>query len=156
MKLKIVSVRHKFPLPRWEGLGEELLCRTHHVKIIFWVVIFFFLLSSTPSSLFAQQEILQKETEQIDFAQGLLARGLYEMSVSEYQKFIAAYPQSFYLEEANLAIGECYFLAQNFPKGIEAFNHFKELYPNSERLPTALLRLGQMYIQQKQYLQGLP
>ncbi len=114
------------------------------------------LLSPLPLSCdICAQEIPQKEIEQLDFAQGLLARGLYDMAISEYQKFIAAYPQSTYLDEANSAIGECYFLSQDFPQAIDAFNHFKELYPNSPRFPTALLRLGQSYIQQKKYDEAL-
>ena len=123
-------------------------------KFTFLTVVLLSSFSLGPLSSCAE-EIPKKETEQLDFAQGLLARGLYDLSVSEYQKFIAAYPQSPYVEEANLAVGECYFLAQNFPKGIEAFNHFKELYPNSERFPTALLRLGQIYIQQAKFDEAL-
>src|SRR5437660_143824 len=88
----------------------------------------------TPAFVPAADDVPQNETEQLDFAQGLLARGLYTMAVAEYQKFIAEYPQSTYLEEANLAIGESYFLAQDFPNAVTAFNHFKELYPNGANL----------------------
>lgn len=101
------------------------------------------------------QEISKKETEQLDFAQGLLSRGLYDMAVGEYQKFISSYPQSVYLPEANLAIGECYFLAQDFPRALEAFVQFKERFPQSEKIPAAILRLGQIYIQQNQFDEAL-
>ncbi len=92
-----------------------------------------------------------KETEQMDFAQGLLARGMYDMATAEYQKFIVAFPQSPYIEEANLAVGESLFLAQKTPDALAALNAFKQAYPASPRMSTVLLRLGQVYIQQKQY-----
>ncbi len=97
------------------------------------------------------QSVPEKETEDLDFAQGLLSRGLYDMAANEYQKFIANHPQSTYLQEANLAVGECYFLLQDNAKAIDAFNHFKQLYPNSEKTPTATLRLGQIYIEQGRF-----
>lgn len=96
-----------------------------------------------------------EETEQMDFAHGLLERGLYDMASAEYQKFITAHPGSAYIQEAVLAIGESYFLAKDFPKAIEAFNQFKRQYPDSDKYPSALLRLGQVYISQKNFDEAL-
>lgn len=96
-----------------------------------------------------------EETEQMDFAHGLLERGLYDMASAEYQKFIAAHPKSVYLQEAALAIAESYFLAKDFPKAIEAFNQFKKQYPDSDKYPSALLRLGQIYLSQKNFDEAL-
>jgi tetratricopeptide (TPR) repeat protein len=101
------------------------------------------------SGVFAQDAA--QETEELDFAEGLLSRGMYDMAVSEYEKFITNHPQSTYIDEANLAIGEAYFLAQDYPKAIDAFNRFKTAYPNSDKLSSAILRLGQIYIDQNKY-----
>lgn len=114
--------------------------------------VYFFLIIGVP--LQAQVTDVE-ETEQLDFAQGLLERGLYDMASAEYQKFMAAHPGSSYLQEAALAVGESYFLAKNFPKAIEAFNQFKKQYPDSAQYPSALLRLGQIYISQKNFDEAL-
>lgn len=137
----------------WFWIASACLPRKDTIKCILIIFILFFMSSS---SLLAQsQEPPAEETEQLDFAQGLLERGLYDMASSEYQKFIAAYPKSAYLEEAYLAIGESYFLSQNFPKAIDAFNDFKKRFPDSNKYPSALLRLGQIYIQQKNFDQAI-
>ena len=92
-----------------------------------------------------------KEAEQLEFAQGLLSRGMYDMAVLQCQKFIAEFPKSPSLEEAYLSLGEAYFLSQDFKKAADAFNQFKQLYPNSEQLPLSVLRLSQIALQQQNY-----
>src|SRR5271170_7685245 len=110
-------------------------------------LLLFFLLSS--SYTYAQESI--KESEQLDFAQGLLSRGMYDMAILQYQKFISDYPHSSSLQEAYLSLGEGYFLSQDFNKAIDIFNQFIQLYPHSDQLPVSLLRLGQIALQQKKY-----
>src|ERR1700689_3968842 len=108
---------------------------------IFSVGLFLILLTNA-SYICAQESI--KETEQLDFAQGLLSRGMYDMAILQYQKFISTYPHSSSLQEAYLSLGEGYFLSQDFNKAIDTFNQFKQLYPNSDKLPMSILRLGQI------------
>lgn len=96
-----------------------------------------------------------KEDEQLDFAQGLLTRGMYDMAILQCQKFIADYPNSPSLPKAYLSLGEGYFLSQDFDKAVGVFNQFKKLYPASEKLPVSLLRLAQIDIQQKKYDEAL-
>jgi len=103
--------------------------------------------------VFAQDSI--KESEQLDFAQGLLSRGMYDMAILQYQKFISAYPQSPSLQEAYLSLGEGYFLSQDLNKAVDTFEQFIKLYPNSDQLPQGVLRLGQIDIQQKKYDEAL-
>jgi TolA-binding protein len=115
---------------------------------IFTSIIFLFFLMG-PVQTNAQESI--KETEQLDFAQGLLTRGMYDMAITQCQKFISDYPHSASLQDAYLSLGEGYFLSQDFNKAVDTFNQFKQLYPNSDRLPVSLLRLAQIDIQQKKY-----
>ena len=91
----------------------------------------------------------------MDFAQGLLSRGMYDMAILQYQKFISDYPHSPSLQEAYLSLGEGYFLSQDFNKAVDTFNQFNQLYPHSDQLPVSLLRLGQIDIQQKKYDEAL-
>src|ERR1035437_5387105 len=111
----------------------------------------FFLLA--PTFIYAQDSA--KESEQLDFAQGLLSRGMYDMAIVQYQKFISDYPHSPNLQKAYLSLGEVYFLSQDYNKAVDAFNQFNALYPDSEQLPVSLLRLGQIDIQQKKYDEAL-
>ena len=113
--------------------------------------IIIFLMGTT--RIYAQENV--KESEQLDFAQGLLSRGLYDMAILQYQKFISDYPHSSLLQEAYLSLGEGYFLSQKFDKASDAFNQFKQIFPNSEQLPLSVLRLGQIDIQQKKYDEAL-
>ncbi len=106
-----------------------------------------------PARIYAQESI--KESEQLDFAQGLLSRGMYDMAILQYQKFISDYPHSPSLQDAYLSLGEGYFLSQEFGKAIVAYDQFIQLFPNSEKLPMGLLRLGQIDIQEKKYDEAL-
>jgi len=105
------------------------------------------------SVVYAQGSI--KESDQLDFANGLLSRGMYDMAIAQYQKFITNFPQSSYLQEAYLSLGEGYFLSQDFNKASTTFAQFKQLYPDSVQLPLSLLRLGQIDIQEKKYDEAL-
>jgi len=110
-------------------------------------ILFSFLID--PGVLYAQESV--KQSEQLDFAQGLLSRGMYDMAILQYQKYIADYPQSPSLQEAYLSLGEGYFLSQDFKNAVDAFNKFNQLYPHSDQLPVSLLRLGQIDLQQEKY-----
>jgi tetratricopeptide (TPR) repeat protein len=115
---------------------------------IFIIGVFLFFLAA-PASIDAQESM--KEADQLDFAQGLLSRGMYDMAILQYQKFISDYPHSPSLQEAYLSLGEGYFLSQDFDKAVDTFNQFRQLYPNSDQMPVSLLRLGQIDIQQQKY-----
>ena len=46
----------------------------------------------------AQESV--KASEQLEFVQGLLSRGMYDMAISQCRKFIVDYPHSTFLQEA--------------------------------------------------------
>jgi len=119
----------------------------------FFITIIFFIFLTSPVLVYAQ--VSGKEAEQLDFAQGLLSRGMYDMAILQYRKFISDHPNSPSLQEAYLSLGEGYFLSQEFDKAVDTFNQFKQLYPGSDQLPMSVLRLGQIDIQQKKYDEAL-
>jgi len=112
------------------------------------VGLYLFLLTAS-MPVFAQANM--KESDELDFAQGLLSRGMYDMAISQYQKFIAEFPHSSSLQEAYLLLGEGYFLSQDFDHAVNTFDQFKQLFPNSDQLPIGLLRLAQIDIQQNKF-----
>jgi len=103
----------------------------------------------------AWAQVSPKESEQLDFAQGLLSRGMYDMAILQYQKFITNYPKSASLPVAYLCLAEGYFLSQDFDKAFDTFNQFRQLFPNSDQLPISVLRLGQIDIEKKKYDEAL-
>jgi len=110
---------------------------------------------SLSGSTYIYAEGTVKESDQLEFAQGLLSRGMYDMAILQFHKFISDFPKSPSLQEAYLSLGEGYFLSQDFNKATDAFNQFNKLYPNSDQLPVSLLRLGQIDIQQRKYDEAL-
>jgi tetratricopeptide (TPR) repeat protein len=115
------------------------------------VLFYLFFLGLTPIN--AQEAV--NESEQLDFAQGLLSRGMYDMAILQCRKFIAEFPRSASLQEAYLSLGEGYFLYQDFKKAADTFKQFQQLYPDSDKLPVCVLRLGQIDIRQKRYDEAL-
>jgi len=107
------------------------------------------LLLLLPSLGYAEDSV--KESDQLDFAQGLLSRGMYDMAVAQFQKFIADYPQSPSLAQAYLSLGESYFLSQDFDHATLTYNQFQKLYPHADQFSVSVVRLGQIDIRQKKY-----
>ena len=101
----------------------------------------------------AQENV--KESEQLDFAQGLLSRGMYGMAILQYQKFISDNPHSVSLPDAYLSLGEGYFLSKDFGKASDIFNQFKQLFPHADQIPESILRLGQIDLQEDKYDEAL-
>ena len=98
----------------------------------------------------AQEIPLEKdsvELEQIDFANGLFGRGLFDMAKNEYEKYQTTYPQGTYLEEARFGMAESLFFNEGYDEAILLYITFIKDYPQSERLAMVQLRLGQAKFQ---------
>ncbi|HLF18399.1 MAG TPA: tetratricopeptide repeat protein [Candidatus Omnitrophota bacterium] len=97
------------------------------------------------------QEQPAKALEQLDFANGLFARGLYDLAATEYQKYIEDYKEGEYLSEAYLGIGECHFFKNAYPQAAEAYRTFLSRFPNDYKRHIVYIRLGQIHLLDKQY-----
>jgi tetratricopeptide (TPR) repeat protein len=128
-----------------------LLAMTQNHRLIKQLGLLTLVLISTP--VFAQDSV--KQSEQLDFAQGLLSRGMYDMAILQFQKFITDYPHSESLQDAYLSLGEVYFLSGDFNKAVDTFNQFNQRYPHSDQLAVSILRLGQIDLQLKKYDEAL-
>jgi TolA-binding protein len=85
------------------------------------------------------------EKEEFDFANGLFARGMHDMSIEGYRDFIRHYPASRYLEAANYRIGENLFLLKRYKEAFDWFENFKKGFPGGEYFLKACLKEGQIY-----------
>ncbi|MBF0216916.1 MAG: tetratricopeptide repeat protein [Candidatus Omnitrophica bacterium] len=84
------------------------------------------------------------EAEEFDFANGLFSRGMYDMAVEEYKKFIEAYPDSSYRELADFRAGESFFMDKEYSAAETWFEAFLAGDPAEELLSKAQLRLAQI------------
>jgi len=109
-------------------------------NILFLLFILFACFSS--SLLFAEDS---KQLEQIDFANGLLQRGFYDMAKEEYQSFIRSFPDSEYLEEACFGLAESFFYLRMYEKALSNYQNFIKNYLDSKEVSAAQLRIAQSY-----------
>jgi len=108
----------------------------------------------TPFSAYAENSS-SKDVEQLDFANGLFQRDLYEMASAEYQKFITFFPESQYLHEAYFGIAEGSFFIKNYKQAIEDYSKYLELFPEGGEMAMVTLRLGQALFLTGEYNEAL-
>jgi len=87
----------------------------------------------------------RNELEAFDFANGLFSRGMYDMAVKEYKKFIDSYPGSSQRPLADYRIGESYFLDKKYQDALSWLKKFKQKYPSGELALKASLKESQVY-----------
>lgn len=97
------------------------------------------------------QQLLVNEGEKIDFAQGLRQQGQYSLAVSQFEEFIAQFPQSALVADAYLGAGESWFFLKEYDKAVEQFQNYLTNFPNGKDAGIVRVRLGQTF-----YVQGKP
>jgi tetratricopeptide (TPR) repeat protein len=86
----------------------------------------------------------KQEAEDLDFASGLLSRGMYDMAVSSYGDFLKKNPKSRYVEEARYMIAEIWFLQKDNEKALSEFQKFLRQGASPSFEADARLRIGQI------------
>lgn len=66
----------------------------------------------------------------------------FDKAQTEFQNFLAAYPDSEYSDNAQFWIGECYFFEKNYEKAILEYEKVTKNYPGGNKVPYALLKQG--------------
>ena len=75
--------------------------------------------------------------------------------------FMASYPQSALVDNAQYWLGETYYVMRRYPDAVEAFGRVLRDHPDSRKVPDALLKLGyseyelQRFREARQYLAKL-
>jgi len=64
----------------------------------------------------------------------------YDKARTEFQNFLAAYPDSEYSDNAQFWIGECFFFEKNYEKAILEYEKVTKNYPGGNKVPYALLK----------------
>ena len=111
------------------------------------IILFFLIVVCMTSVLFAKD---MTAVEQLDFANGLFKRGLYEMAITEYGKFIKSFPQNELLGEAYFGTAESRYFMKDYENADNAYKGYLKLFPKEEKAAIAAVRLGQIaYLTQK-------
>ena len=98
----------------------------------------------------------QPEKRQLEYANALFTRKLYDLAVPEYQKFLDNYPGVSGRANAYFSLGECY---RNLGKASTARTNFQRVlndYGESEFAGPAAYALAEMAFTQKNYADALP
>src|SRR5881275_1860593 len=108
--------------------------------------------SSEPSS----RETEGAEQRQLEYANGLFARKLYDLAIPEYQKYLEDYPGRAGRANAYFSLGECY---RNLHRDSNARTNLQKVlndYSDSEFAGPAAFALAEMAFTDKDYSTALP
>src|SRR4051794_2997718 len=108
-----------------------------------------------------QTESQARETEgadqrQLDYANGLFARKLYDLAIPEYQKYLDDYPGRPGRANAYFSLGECY---RNLHRDSNARVNLQKVlndYGDSEFAGSAAFALAELAFTDKDYIAALP
>ncbi len=109
--------------------------------------------SSEPSQSEGSEAAAQR---QLDYANGLFTRKLYDLAAPEYQKYLEDYPGRAGRANAYFSLGECY---RNLGKNSMARTNLQKAlndYPDSEFAGPAAYALAEMEFASKDYAAALP
>jgi TolA-binding protein len=101
-------------------------------------------------------ETEQPERRQLEYANALFTRKLYDLAIPEYQKYLDDYPGASGRANAYFSLGECY---RNLNKAATARANFQRVlndYSESEFAGPAAYALAEMAFTQKDYATALP
>jgi TolA-binding protein len=101
-------------------------------------------------------ETEQPEKRQLEYANALFTRKLYDLAIPEYQKYLDDYPGASGRPNAYFSLGECY---RNLNKSSSARSNFQKVlndYGESEFAGPAAYALAEMAFTQKDYSTALP
>ena len=96
------------------------------------------------------------DRRQLDYANALFTRKLYDLAIPEYQKYLDDYPGNSGRANAYFSLGECH---RNLNRPSSARTNFKKVlsdYGNSEFAGPAAYALAEMAFKEKDYAAALP
>lgn len=85
-----------------------------------------------------------KPSQAFQFAYQDYLKGHYDLALTEFQQFVADFPESSLAGEAYYYIGECYEQQGNLKEAARALTTLIEKYEASRQVPAALFKLGKV------------
>ncbi len=74
-----------------------------------------------------------------------------DKTIEKGSKILQVYPNSSYVDDTLLMLGECFFLKQEYPQALRKFNELISLFPKSDLAPHARLWTARTYIEQEDF-----
>ncbi|MDZ7269316.1 MAG: tetratricopeptide repeat protein [candidate division KSB1 bacterium] len=75
----------------------------------------------------------------------------FDKTIEKGSKILQVYPNSKYVDDTLLMLGECFFHKQEYPQALRKFNELITLFPQSELVAPALLWKARTYIEQEDF-----
>jgi TolA-binding protein len=94
--------------------------------------------------------------KQLDYANGLFARKLYDLAVPEYEKFLGLYPGSPERPVALFYMGAAYRELNRLPAARTSFQSLVSDFPDHELAGPASYGLGEIFFNDKDFASALP
>jgi tol-pal system protein YbgF len=87
-----------------------------------------------------------KPSQAFHFAYQDYLKGRFGLASTQFQKFIADYPDSSMVPKAYFYLGECYEQEGNLKEAARALTTLLELHETSRQVPVALFKLGKVMV----------
>ena len=97
---------------------------------------------STSASVAKDPAKKQDKEKAYSAAYQIFKEGNYDKARTEFQNFLATYPDSEYSDNAQFWVGECYFFENKYETAILEYEKVTKNYPNGNKVPYALLKQG--------------
>lgn len=104
--------------------------------------------SSKSTGVSAAKDPAKKQDKEKAYsaAYQIFKEGNYDKARTEFQNFLAVYPDSEYSDNAQFWVGECYFFEQKYETAILEYEKVTKNYPNGNKVPYALLKQGLSFL----------
>jgi len=112
--------------------------------------------SAAPNENLSSEGREAPEREQLNYANGLFARKLYDLAVPEYEKFLGLYPNSPNRPAALFYLGEAYRALNRTTPARTTFQTIISNFPDDELVGPASYGLAEIYFNEKDYSSALP
>jgi TolA-binding protein len=107
-----------------------------------------------PSEVTSETDV--PDRRQLDYANGLFSKKLYDLAAPEYEKFLGQYPGVPGRASAYFYLGECYRALSRSAAARTSFQSVLDNYGDSEFAGPASFRVAEMLFNQKDYAGALP
>ena len=104
----------------------------------------------------AAEESESPEQRQLNYANALFGRKLYDLAVPEYEKFLGLYPRSANRASACFYMGECYRALGHTTAARTSFQSVLSDYPDGEFAGPSAYGVAEILFNQKDYAAALP
>ncbi len=91
------------------------------------------------------------DDENYNAAFNLLQSGQYAQAAAGFRKFLTAFPDSIYADNAQYWLAETFYVTREFGNALAGFSAVIDQYPESRKIPDAMLKIGYCYSEQSNW-----